>query len=547
MNLNANHSKFWDTSRYEVFICLLLVMVTLIVYLQVASHGFVSFDDGLYITDNIQVQGGMNLENIGWSFTTTYSSNWHPLTWMSHMLDVSMFDMHPGSHHLVSLFFHLVNSLLLFFVFRQMTGYVWQSAFVAALFAIHPLHVESVAWVSERKDVLSTFFGIMTLLSYGRYAKHGARRSYITALLFFILGLMAKPMLVTLPFVLLLLDYWPLRRLKFKKPQQIASYANKTISFFDLVIEKIPFFTLTAASCVVTFYAQRSGGSVASLEVFPLELRIANAAVAYINYIAKMLWPVHLSAFYPHPYSLPMWQVVGSALLLMLVTWVCIRSAKQRPYLPVGWFFYLGTLFPVIGLIQVGEQAMADRYTYVPLIGVFIMLAWGIPDLLAKWRYKKKVFVFGSALLFPVLMLTTWFQVRHWSDSVQLYEHMIKVTHNNFMAHYNLGVYLAEHDQINEAMAHYRKALSIKPGHVNANINLGNTLVIQGKFSEAIPYYTNALNRVPNDPEIHNNLGVALLHVGKTEEAIGHFKTALKIRPHYIGARENLQKTEDKY
>jgi tetratricopeptide (TPR) repeat protein len=547
MNFNENPHKILGTSRYAVFICLFLVVVTLIVYLQVASHGFVTFDDGLYITENIRVRGGITLENIAWSFTTTHSSNWHPLTWMSHMLDVSLFGMHPGSHHLVSLFFHLANSLLLFFVFRQMTGDIWQSAFVAALFAIHPLHVESVAWVSERKDVLSTFFGMLTLLSYVSYARYNDKRFYLTALLFFILGLMAKPMLVTLPFVLLLLDYWPLCRMKFKKLQQKASNANIKISFFDLVIEKIPFFTLTAASCVVTFYAQRSGGSLATLEVFPLESRIANAAVAYVDYIAKMLWPVHLSAFYPHPYSLPVWQVAGSALLLMLITWMCIRSAKQRPYLPVGWLFYLGTLFPVIGLIQVGEQAMADRYTYVPLIGVFIMLAWGVPDLLAKWRHKKKVFVFGSALLFPALMLTTWLQVRHWSDSVQLYEHMIKVTRNNFMAHYNLGVYLAEHDQISKAIEHYRKALSIKSGHVNANINLGNTLVIQGKFSEAIPYYTNALNRVPNDPEIHNNIGVALLHAGKTGEAIGHFKTALKIRPHYIGARKNLQKAEDKY
>jgi tetratricopeptide (TPR) repeat protein len=530
-----------------LFICLFLLVTTYSAYQQVGRHEFVTFDDGLYITENIRVHSGINLENVAWAFTTTHSSNWHPLTWISHMLDLSLFDMHPASHHLVSLFFHLFNSLLLFFVFRQMTRDIWQSAFVAALFALHPLHVESVAWVSERKDVLSTFFGMLTLLSYGRYAKYGARRFYTIALLFFILGLMAKPMLVTLPFVLLLLDYWPLCRLKFNKNMSAVSSVNKNISFFNLVIEKIPFFIFAAASCVVAFYAQRSGGSVASLEVFPLGLRISNAAVAYISYINKMLWPVHLSAFYPHPYLLPMWQVSGAVLLLVLITWVCIRTVKLRPYLLVGWLFYLGTLFPVIGLIQVGEQAMADRYTYVPLIGIFIMLAWGMPDLLAKWRHKKKVFVFGSALLFPVLMLTTWLQVRHWSDSVQLYEHMIKVTHNNYMAHYNLGVYLAEHDQIDGAIKHYRKALSIKPGYVNANNNLGNALVSLGKFSEAIPHYLNALNRVPNDPEIHNNLGVALIHAGKTEKAIDHFKTALKIRPNYIEARQNLQKAQSQY
>jgi hypothetical protein len=464
---------------------------------------------------------------------------------MSHMLDVTLFGMNPGSHHRVNVFFHLVNSLLLFFVFRQMTGNLWQSALVAALFAIHPLHVESVAWVSERKDVLSTFFGMLTLLSYGRYVKYGTKGLYLTALLFFVLGLMAKPMLVTLPFVLLLFDYWPLGRLDFKNHLRPVSYAHKNISFFDLIFEKIPFFIFTAASCVVTFYAQQSGGSVASLEVFPLAVRIANAVVVYISYIAKMLWPVNLSAFYPHSYSLQLWQVAGAGLLLVLISWGCILTVKRRPYLLVGWLLYLGTLLPVIGLIQVGEQALADRYTYVPLIGIFIMLAWGLPDLLQKWRYQKIGFVLGAALLLPALMVTTWLQVRHWSDNIEFYEHMIKVTDNNFMAHYNLGVYLADHDQIGEAISHYRKALSIKPEHVDANNNLGNALVIQGKPKEAIPYYTNALNRAPDDPEIHNNFGVALLHSGKTEQAIGHFHTALKIRPNYIEARQNLQKAEN--
>jgi hypothetical protein len=303
----------------ELFICLFIIVATYCVYQQVGGHEFVTFDDGLYVTENLQVKNGLNPENIAWSFSTTHSSNWHPLTWMSHMLDVSLFGINPGSHHLVNVFFHLANSLLLFFVFRQMTGDSWQSAFVAALFAIHPLHVESVAWVSERKDVLSTFFGMLTLMSYGRYVKYGAKGFYLAALLFFIMGLMAKPMLVTLPFVLLLFDYWPLGRLNFKKRSNPVSYPHINISFFNLIIEKIPFFVFTAASCVVTFYAQRSGGSVASLEVFPLGVRIANAVVAYISYITKMFWPANLSAFYPHSYSLPMWQVAAAALLLMLI------------------------------------------------------------------------------------------------------------------------------------------------------------------------------------------------------------------------------------
>ena len=528
-------------ARREIFVCFFLTVTTYCAYQQVGGHEFVTFDDGLYITENNRVQGGINLENTVWSFTTTHSSNWHPLTWISHMLDVSLFNMHPGSHHLVSLFFHLANSLLLFFVFRRMSADIWPSAFVAALFAIHPLHVESVAWVSERKDVLSTFFGMLALLSYGRYAKNGVRRSYISALLFFMLGLMAKPMLVTLPFVMLLLDYWPLCRLKSKKNLYGVSYVKTNISFFDLVIEKIPFFIITAASCIVTFYAQRNGGSVATLEVFPLGLRIGNAAIAYINYIAKMLYPVHLSAFYPHPYSLPMWQVAGAVLLLTLITWVCILTFKQRPYLLVGWLFYLGTLFPVIGLIQVGEQAMADRYTYIPLIGIFVMLAWGMHDLLDKWPHKERVVVFGAALLFPMLILTTWLQVRYWSDNIRFYEHMIKVTSNNYLAHYNLGEVLAEHGKRNEAIRHYIRTLRIKPGHVGALNNLGNALLIEGKSRQAIAHYTDALKRVPDDPEIHNNLGVALIQEGKLDQAIDHFIIALKIKPDYGEARKNLQ------
>ena len=529
----------------EIFICVLIILVTYIVYHQVQDHKFIAFDDGLYVTENFHVRTGLNLENITWSFTTTHSSNWHPLTWMSHMLDVSLFGMNPGSHHLMNVFFHLLNSLLLFFVFRQLTGKIWQSAFVAVIFAIHPLHVESVAWVSERKDVLSTFFGMTTLLSYGRYAKYGSKGFYLVALLAYILGLMAKPMLVTLPFVLLLLDFWPLRRLKFKKHPKTISYNHNDISDLKIIFEKIPFFIFTLASCVVTFYAQQSGGSVASLEVFSLKSRIANAVVSYIAYIGKGIWPVHLSAFYPYSNSLPIWQVAGAGLLLVLISWFCILTIKQRPYLLVGWLFYLGTLFPVIGLIQVGEQAMADRYTYVPLIGILIMLAWGLPDLLKRWRYQKPALATGAILLFTVLIIGSWSQVKHWSDNISFYHHMIKVNDNNYMAHYNLGVYLVDHNQIGEAIMHYRKAIRIKPGHVNAINNLANALVLEGKFSEAVPYYIDALRRVPQDPEIHNNLGVALLHAGKTEQAIDHFKTALEIRPNYIEARQNLKKAVD--
>ena len=524
-----------------LFICLFIIVTTYCVYQQVGDHGFVTFDDGLYITENFRVQSGFNLDNIVWSFTTTHASNWHPLTWLSHMLDISLFGQDPGSHHLINLLFHIANSLLLFFVFWKMTGDEWQSGFVAALFALHPLHVESVAWVSERKDLLSTFFGMLTLWSYLRYVKTGKAFSYFTAILFFTMGLMAKPMLVTLPFVLLLLDYWPLRRLRFNGRFRKASIdPNRSLS--PLLKEKIPFFILAMASCLVTVYAQQAGDSVASLDVYPMGLRIGNALVAYVGYLAKMIWPIHLAGFYPHPTFLPAYQVAGSALLLMAVFIVCGLTTRRQPYLIVGWLMYIGMLFPVIGIVQVGDQAMADRYTYVPLIGIFVILAWGLPELFEKWHIRKVGFVICAALFLPMLMITTWLQVRHWSDNISFYEHMIKVTDNNFMAHYNLGVYLAEHEQIDAAITQYQKALSIKPGHADANNNLGNALVIKGRYKEAIPYYTNALDRVPDDPEINNNLGVALIHAKKNEQAIRHFKLALKLRPDYIEAQQNLKK-----
>ena len=541
MHLNPIHNKTWATHWYAVFISLLLVIATLAVYWQVGDNGFVSFDDGLYVTENPRIQGGLNLKNIRWAFTTTHASNWHPLTWMSHMLDISLFGQDPGAHHFVSLFFHMTNALLLFFVLRKMTGDEWQSGFVAALFALHPLHVESVAWVSERKDVLSTLFWLLTLHSYVWYVNNGKAFSYFTAILFFTMGLLAKPMLVTVPFVLLLLDYWPLGRFKFNRPSNLASMESH-ISLHRLWKEKIPFFSLAMASCLVTVYAQQSGNSVAPLDAYPMGLRIANALVAYVAYLAKMIWPIHLTAFYPYPPFLPAWQVVGAALVLMAIFIMCGLTAKRQPYLIVGWLMYFGMLFPVIGVVQAGDQAMADRYTYIPLIGIFIMLAWGLPGLLTKSNIQKVIFVVGAALVLPMLMIISWLQVRHWSDNISFYEHMINVTDNNFMAHYNLGVFLAEHKRIDEAIIQYQNALDIKPGHVDANNNLGNALVIQERHREAVKYYTNALNRVPEDPEINNNLGVALFYSDNYEQAIRHFKTALKMRPDYAEARQNLQK-----
>ena len=537
----ARGKQICRRTHHDIWVCLILTTLILAVYSQVIRYDFISLDDMTYVTANRHVKSGISPEGFLWSFRTTDCGNWHPLTWLSHMMDVECYGLHAGSHHLTNVLLHIVNTLLLFFLLRSMTGALRPSVFVAALFALHPLHVESIAWISERKDVLSTFFGLLTLISYMRYARQQSRSGYMLALLFFMFGLMAKPMLVTLPFVLLLLDYWPLRRLRFNGLFRKASIdPNRSLS--PLLKEKIPFFILTMASCLVTVYAQQAGDSVASLDVYPMGLRIGNALVAYVGYLAKMIWPIHLAGFYPHPTFLPAWQVAGSALLLMAVFIVCGLTTRRRPYLIVGWLMYIGMLLPVIGIVQVGDQAMADRYTYVPLIGIFVILAWGLPELFEKWHIRKVGFVICAALFLPMLMITTWLQVRHWSDNISFYEHMIKVTDNNFMAHYNLGVYLAEHEQIDAAITQYQKALSIKPGHADANNNLGNALVIKGRYKEAIPYYTNALDRVPDDPEINNNLGVALIHAKKNEQAIRHFKLALKLRPDYIEAQQNLKK-----
>ena len=409
-----------------------MTAATLIAFWQVNHCDFINYDDPSYVTENIHIRHGITTEAIRWAFTTDYAANWHPVTWISHMLDVELFGLKPRWHHLTNLLFHIANTLLLFFVFHRMTKTTWQSAFVAALFALHPLHVESVAWVAERKDVLSTFFWMLTMGAYIHYVEHPRFRSYLAVFTFLALGLMSKPMLVTLPFILLLLDYWPLQRFEQKTPtQEIPAEINKPISASKregkssgkqtvqaivkeeepadrkyqwalvrpLLIEKIPLFALAALSSITTFIVQQKGGSVASLEGIAPGVRIANAFVSYIIYVRKIIWPDDLAVFYPHPGLLPFWQILGAVFLLIAVTVTVILEAKRFPYLAVGWLWFAGTLVPVIGIVQVGSQAMADRYTYVPLIGLFIMAAWGVPELLKNWRYRKEALAASSALI----------------------------------------------------------------------------------------------------------------------------------------------------
>ena len=527
---NETQKTQFFTLRREGVVCLFLVIAVLAVYWQVGDHEFVNYDDKDYITENQHVQAGLTLKSIAWAFTSTHAGNWHPLTWLSHMLDCQIYGLNPCGHHFTSVFFHILNSILLFLVFKRMTRAFWKSAFVAALFAIHPLHVESVAWVAERKDVLSTFFWMLTMGAYILYVENPGIKKYLLTVLLFALGLMAKPMLITLPFVLLLLDYWPLGRF------------NKWSLALQLIQEKIPLFVLAAASSIVTFFIQQSGGAVESLDVLPLTIRISNALVSYVSYIGKMILPHNLAVLYPHPDMPPVWQVAGACLLLVFVSFIAVKTLKCYPYFAVGWLWYLGTLVPVIGLVQVGLQSMADRYTYIPLTGIFIIIAWGVSDLAAKWRYKKEGFAAASAILLSILMALTWFQLKHWINSVTLFRHAINVTKNNSVAHNNLGTALKDHGKLSEAIKHYTEALRIRPKYVDAHYNLGNAFVRRSRISEAISHYTEAVRIKPNDAEVRNNLGSVLFKQGKVNEAIGHYSEALRIKPDFAEAQSNLKK-----
>ena len=557
--------------RYDLLVMLVLVLATAVVYLQVKDYDFVNFDDNEYITENRHVQTGLTSGNITWAFTTFHVSNWHPLTWISHMLDCQLFGLKPGLHHLVNLFFHMANTLLLFIILHRMTKGLWQSAFVAAVFAIHPLHVESVAWVTERKDVLSTFFWMLTMGAYVFYVQRRELKRYLLTLFFFALGLMAKPMLVTLPFVLLLLDYWPLRRLQIEKPSVNehtqsdrslnrrskkkerrrsaikAEHVNKTEkqnrqrpAIGHIILEKVPFFVLSLASSIVTYMAQQKAGAVGSLQRFSLSARIANALVSYCGYIGKMIWPENLAVLYPHPGMLPTWEVVAAVFFLGITTFLIIRNVKRLPYLTMGWLWYLGTLVPVIGLVQVGVQAMADRYTYIPLIGILIMVAWGVPELLKKWRHRNAALATVAVITLSIFSYVTWKQVGYWQNSVTLFKHTLEKTTNNPIMQNNLGNTLEAEGRLDEAIAHYTESLRIDPNLADSYNNIGLALTKQGRADEAIPNFLKAIRISANHAVAHYNLGTVLASQGKLDEAIYHFRESIRISPDYAKAYNNL-------
>jgi len=538
--------KKYDISdrQLKLMISLFLIFAIIITYGQVRNFDFVDFDDGEYITENSQVQKGLTIEGLIWAFTSFHAANWHPMTWFSHMLDCELYGLNPMGHHWTNIQLHMANTLLLFLILQMMTGAIWRSAFVAGLFALHPLHVESVAWVAERKDVLSTFFWLLTMLAYLRYVKKPVLIRYFMVLLFFVLGLMSKPMLVTLPFVLLLLDLWPLGRFRFEH-NRLSQSSGKTCFDFKgasrLIVEKIPFFILVVISCSLTFFAQKGGGALVPLASLSLKPRIANALISYVSYVFKAIWPGNLAVYYPYPAdTFPVWQICGAALLIVGVFIGAIYLLKEYSYIAVGLFWYFGTLIPVIGLVQVSDQAMADRYTYIPLTGLFIIVAWGVSDLLVKWRYQKIFLGVSAVIILSALTVCTFFQASHWRNTITLFKNAVKVTENNYKALNNLGAALIDKGKPDEALLYFAEALRINPQKTDARNNLANVLSAQGKLDEAVSHYKEAIRINPEHADAHYNLANVLSAQRKLDEAVLHYKEAIEINPEYAKAYYHL-------
>jgi len=512
---SSSNVKRWPVPA----VCLVLAAITFIVFGQTLRHDFVAYDDDDYVYGNPVVARGLTLKGIVWAFSF-HASNWHPLTWLSHMLDCQLYGLQPGGHHLTNVLLHTATVLALFLVLREMTGAFWRSAFVAAVFAIHPLRVESVAWVVERKDVLSGLFFMLTIGAYVRYARRPwSRGRYVLVVLLFVLGLMSKPMLVTLPLVLLLLDYWPLQR---------KEAAGK------LVLEKLPLFALSAAACVATLLAQHEG--IQSAELFSLPLRFGNAVVTCLVYVGQMFYPVGLAVFYPYPHRLLSWEVALAGALLAGFSAVALWQRRKQPWLLVGWLWYLTMLLPVVGIIQVGRQAHADRYTYLPQIGIYLAATW----LVAEWRFNRVGLGVLMTAVLAVLMFCAWKQAIYWQNSETLWAHTLAYTTDNYVAQCNLGNDLRGKGKLDAAITHYQEALAISPNYAAAHYNLGNALYDKGRLDEAIAHYQKALQIQPDSEEAHYNLGLALLRKGSVDEAIRHFQQALQIQPGLADAHYNL-------
>jgi len=524
-------------NRTRICIGLLLLLVTLAVYWQTGSHDFVNYDDNLYVTDNPQVKAGLSLDGLRWAFTTTHAANWHPLTWLSHMADVELFGLQPRGHHLTSVLLHGLNALLLFLLLVRASGSLWPSAFAAALFALHPLRVESVAWVAERKDVLSALCALLALSAYVRYAERPRVGSYLLSLGLFALGLLAKPMLVTLPFIMLLLDYWPLGRCAIASP---PASQRTPLSLVHLLLEKVPFLALSAASCLITFLAQQHGRTVASVDAYPLLLRLENALIAYVRYLASLFYPFDLAVFYPLPAVSHPGTAVAAALLLSALTIAVLRARRRLPFLVSGWFWYLVSLLPVIGLVQVGTQSRADRYTYLPMIGIAIMIAWGGKRLSDGRPGRQRALGVTATATLLLLCGLTWRQAGFWRDSQSLFHHAIAVTDNNYVALTFLGNDHFSRGRYREAARYYALSLSIMPQQSEAHHNLGLTFLRQGNPGRAELHFRDALRLMPDMVEPRYELALLLAGRNETAAAISELEEVVRLQPGHVDARYNL-------
>jgi hypothetical protein len=512
--------------RFTVLVCLTLVVACILIYGGVAQHRFLAYDDDLYITHNPLVVGGLTMSGVVRAFTTITESNWIPLTWISHMVDVELFGMEPQGHHLTNVALHAGTALVLFFLCQRLTGCPWRSALLALLFAVHPTHVESVAWAAERKDLLCGLFFILTLFFYADYARHGGARPYLLALLAFTLGALAKPMIVSLPLVLILLDHWPLAR----RGTQGRPH-----------LDKIPFFLGSGILAVVTLIAQSRGGSLASLSQHPLPQRLANAALATLAYVGKVLLPVRLAVFYPYAPSPPWWQVAAATLCLVVITALALRNWQQRPYLAVGWLWFVVTLVPVSGVVQVGEQAMADRYLYLPSIGLLLILVWGGAELGLRYRLPRAMVGATSVAVIALLSLMAWRQTRHWQDQYTLFRHALAVTGDNHVACFQEGVALVGMDRLAEAAQAFSRSIASLPT-AKAHNDLAYVQERMGMAAAALANYQQAVALDPGSVEGHYNLGLILLRQWDAAGAAREFAATLTLDPGHLKARANLER-----
>ncbi|HTY87113.1 MAG TPA: tetratricopeptide repeat protein [Candidatus Acidoferrum sp.] len=557
-------------NQLRMAICLVLLVATAGVYWPMLQHGFICFDDDAYVVGNQHVTRGLTWSGTIWAFQSGYAANWHPLTWISHMLDCQLYGLHPAGHHLTNLLLHVANALLLFLWLSRLTGTIWRSAFVAALFAWHPTHVESVAWASERKDVLCAFFWMLTLLAYTRFAEKSKTQSsnskfyYGLSLLAFACALMSKPMAVTLPFVLLLLDYWPLGRIaacgmrsaEFKMSREApdhnpdGSQANPQFSTLNpqsfirsgacLILEKLPFFALALAGSIVTFLVQRTGGAVLSTETLPLSSRLENIPLAYVRYLGKCVWPTHLAVLYPYHSHHSLLAISGAILMLATVTGLCLWRVRRYPYALVGWLWFLGILVPTIGLVQVGSQSIADRYLYLPSIGLFILMAWGLNDFVHDHSHRRPAVALAGATALAGFLVCTWIQLGYWQNNLALLSHTIAVTTDNYTIYNSLGAALELAGQKDDAFLMYSKSVQIEPRFAESQYNLGMALLRRGWPEKASEHLAAAVKLSPDTAKMRYSFGVALADTGHGEEAFAEFTETLRLDPGYADAHNRL-------